>query len=161
MIKRKYMKWLFVLYLLILLKVIVFKYPPAQLRAIADTWSRDVFLEGLSGANFTLFRTIKMYIRHWDMRGINSFGNLIGNVVAFIPLGYFLPRLFQPMRNVFACLLASLLFILGIELFQLVSAFGVFDVDDILLNGLGALVGFGIFHITYKLWKRKGRIKLR
>ena len=100
MIKRKYMKLLFVLYLLVLLKVIVFKYPLGILREIAGTWSKEVLWEGLSGANFVLFRTIKMYIRHWNNRGLNSFGNLVGNVVAFIPLGYFLPRLWKPMRSV-------------------------------------------------------------
>ena len=80
------MKLLFVLYLLVLLKVIVFKYPLGILREIAGTWSKEVLWEGLSGANFVLFRTIKMYIRHWNNRGLNSFGNLVGNVVTFIPL---------------------------------------------------------------------------
>ena len=155
------MKWLFVLYLLILLKVIVFKYPLAQLREIADTWSRDVFWEGLSGANFTLFRTIKMYIRHWNMLGPISFRNLIGNVVAFIPLGYFLPRLFKPMQNIFACLLMALLFILGIELFQLVSAFGIFDVDDILLNGLGVLIGFFVYSMIKWIWSCQRKAKMK
>ena len=60
------MKLLFVLYLLVLLKVIVFKYPLGILREIAGTWSKEVLWEGLSGANFELFRTIKMYIRHWN-----------------------------------------------------------------------------------------------
>lgn len=155
MIKRKYMKWLFVLYLVVLLKVIVFKYPLTMLRDIAAAWSRNVFWEGLSGANFTLFRTIKMYIRHWDNKGMNSFGNLIGNVVAFIPLGYFLPRLWEPMRHLLICLLTGLLFICSIEVFQLISAFGIFDVDDILLNGIGVLLGFLIYRIIGEHRKRK------
>lgn len=152
MIKRKYMKWLFVLYLLVLLKVIVFKYPLGILREIAGTWSKEVLWEGLSGANFVLFRTIKMYIRHWNNRGLNSFGNLVGNVVAFIPLGYFLPRLWKPMRHVLFCLFTGLIFICGIELFQLISAFGVFDVDDILLNGMGVLGGFLVFRAAEKIF---------
>ena len=39
-------------------------------------------------------------------------------------------------------LLNAFLFVLGIEVFQLFSAFGAFDVDDILLNCLGALIGY-------------------
>ncbi|MDE6128448.1 MAG: VanZ family protein, partial [Lachnospiraceae bacterium] len=135
MINKKYMRILFVLYLLILMKVIIFKYPLERMLQIAASWRKDVFWEGLSGANFELFRTIKLYIRHWDNKGINSFGNLIGNIIAFIPLGYMLPRLYKIFENLFICMATALLFILGIELFQLFSAFGIFDVDDILLNG--------------------------
>ncbi len=101
MINKKYMRILFVLYLLILMKVIIFKYPLERMLQIAASWRKDVFWEGLSGANFELFRTIKLYIRHWDNKGINSFGNLIGNIIAFIPLGYMLPRLYKIFENLF------------------------------------------------------------
>lgn len=154
MISKKHMRILFVLYLLILLKVIVFKYPWWQMREIMESWRRDVFWEGLSGANFEFFRTIKMYIKYWDNRGINSFGNLIGNVVAFIPMGYMLPRIFKPSEHFLVCMLEIFLFVLGIELFQLFSAFGVFDVDDILLNCVGGFVGFLFFKIV-KLFSSK------
>lgn len=142
MINKKYMRILFILYLLILMRVIIFKYPFDVMQQIVDSWRKDVFWEGLSGANFKLFRTIKLYVRHWDNKGINSFGNLIGNIIAFIPLGYMLPRLHKIFENMFLCMATALLFILGIELFQLFSAFGIFDVDDILLNGLGTLIGY-------------------
>ena len=46
------MKLLFALYLLVLLKVIVFKYPLGILREIAGTWSKEVLWEGLSGASY-------------------------------------------------------------------------------------------------------------
>ncbi|MGN1147118.1 MAG: VanZ family protein [Lachnospiraceae bacterium] len=151
------MRILFILYLLILLKVIVFKYPLWQMREIVASWSRDVFWEGLNGANFQLFRTIKMYIRHWDNKGLNSFGNLIGNVIAFMPMGYMLPRIFKISEKWFFCMLQSFLFILGIELFQLFSAFGVFDVDDILLNCLGAFMGYLFFKIV-KLFASKNSL---
>ena len=155
MINKKYMRILFVLYLLILMKVIIFKYPLERMRQIAASWRKDVFWEGLSGANFELFRTIKLYIRHWDNKGINSFGNLIGNIIAFIPLGYMLPRLYKIFENLFVCMATALLFILGIELFQLFSAFGIFDVDDILLNGLGTLIGYLCFALMKLLVKKK------
>lgn len=111
--------------------------------------------EGLSGANFELFRTIKLYIRHWDNKGINSFGNLVGNIIAFIPLGYLMPRLHKIFENLFVCMATALLFILGIEMFQLFSAFGIFDVDDILLNGLGTFIGYLSFVLMKALVKRR------
>lgn len=159
MIKKKHIRILFVLYLLILIKVIVFKYPLAQIKEIMDSWRSDVFWEGLSGANFELFKTVKMYIRYWDNKGINSFGNLIGNIVAFIPLGYLLPRVFKSARNIFLCMLEVFLFSLAIELFQLFSAFGRFDVDDILLNCLGAFFGYLFFRIMKLFASKNGLIE--
>lgn len=135
MINKKYIRILFILYLLILMKVIIFKFPRT------------------SGANFKLFRMIKLYVRNWDNKGINSFGNLIGNIIAFIPLGYMLPRLHKIFENLFVCMATALLFILGIELFQLFSAFGIFDVDDILLNGLGTFIGYLCFVLMKLLAK--------
>lgn len=147
MINKKYLRILFVLYLLTLLRVIVFKYPLERMEEIADSWRDDVFWEGINSANFEWFRTIKMYIRHWDNRGINSFGNLVGNILVFIPFGCMLPLLGKIFKNVFFCLGTGLLLVFAIELFQLLTAFGSFDVDDILLNGFGILIGYLIFKI--------------
>lgn len=59
------LKTVFFFYILVLLKVIVFKYPLARLEAIAASWTKEVVWEGLGTANFTLFKTIRMYIRYW------------------------------------------------------------------------------------------------
>ena len=83
------LKAVFFLYILVLLRVIVFKYPLERLEAITRSWSKSVVLEGLGTANFTFFKTIKMYIRYWGR--LNSFENLFGNVIAFIPFGFLLP----------------------------------------------------------------------
>lgn len=146
-------KVLFVIYILVLLKVIVFKLPLETMRAIMDSWTREVVWEGMESANFEPFRTIRMYIRYWGT-GLNSFENLVGNVAAFIPLGYFLPRVATVFQNVLVCMSCALLFVTGIELFQLLSAFGAFDVDDIILNCLGALLGY-IFFILCKTFRKR------
>lgn len=154
MINKKYLRILFVLYLLILIRVIVFKYPLERLREIVDSWRDDVFWEGLKNANFEWFYTIKMYIHYWNYRGLNSFGNLVGNILAFIPLGYMLPQLHRHFRNPFICLGMGLSVVLLIELFQLYTAFGSFDVDDILLNELGIFIGY-LFFIIMSCFLRK------
>ena len=84
---KKYVRLIFFIYLLIVIKVIIFKYPLEQLREIASTWEKGIILEGLDTANFTLFKTIRMYIDYSYM--LNSFENLVGNVVVFIPFGFF------------------------------------------------------------------------
>lgn len=137
----------FILYLLFLIRMIVFKYPMAQLQQIVDTWQKDVILEGLHTANFIPFKTIKMYIRYYDMPGIRSFSNLFGNVLIFVPVGVLLPIVHRASKNVGIMLLNALLLVVGIEVFQLFSNFGAFDVDDIILNCFGVLIGRFIYQI--------------
>lgn len=139
---------LFAIYILVVIKVIIFKYPMEQLRAIADMWQRSVILEGLGTANFMPFRTIKMYIDYAHQ--LNSVENLAGNVLVFVPLGFLLPLVSDDMQTLRAVLINAFAFVLGIEVFQLFSAFGAFDVDDILLNCLGAAIGYGCYKIESK-----------
>ncbi len=87
--KSKRIKIVFFIYIAIVIKVIIFKYPWEDLKAVADTWEKGVILEGLDTANFTLFKTIKMYINYSYM--LNSFENLAGNIVVFVPFGFLLP----------------------------------------------------------------------
>lgn len=140
---QKWIKVIFAVYILALIKLIIFKYPYEQLAAIVDSWTSEVVLEGLGSANFVPFKTIRMYIKYADR--LNSFENLAGNIFAFVPFGLLLP--FTDMRAgkfgyVIICALAL---IFGLELFQLVSAFGAFDVDDIILNCFGVLLGYVIY----------------
>lgn len=150
-------KWVFFLYVLIIIRLIVFKYPYSRLQDIMAHWQKDVIWEGLGSANFTLFKTIRMYIRYYDR--LNSFENLFGNVLIFIPYGILYPLAFPKKRDYIFFLPSVLLFVTGMELFQLFSAFGKFDVDDILLNCMGAAIGI-IFMIAvqkikwYDIFKR-------
>ncbi len=147
---QREMKIMFVAYLIILLRVIIFKLPVWQMKEIINTWTKEVVWEGMGSANFEVFKTIKMYWRYWG-RGINSFENLVGNVLAFVPLGYFLPRIFKIFENVICCMCMAFLFVCFIELFQLFSAFGAFDVDDIILNCLGNFIGYICFLVLRKV----------
>lgn len=150
--KKRWMQICFLIYLLILIKLIVFKYPAEQLREIASAWRKDVIWEGLDTANFTPFQTIRMYIIYADR--LNSFENLVGNVIAFVPFGFLFPYVYPYGQKFFILFLNVFLFVLGIEIFQLFSAFGVFDVDDIILNCLGAVWGY-LFFVIHRAWKRK------
>ena len=145
------LNFLFILYLLLVIKLLIFKYPLSELRAIMDTWESGVIWEGLDSANFILFKTIKMYI-HYAYK-LNSFENLVGNFAVFMPFGYFLPRVGRWANHWFMLLGAAFFFSLGIELFQLFSAFGEFDVDDLLLNTAGALFGYWIHLMSRKIFQ--------
>lgn len=155
--KSKRIKIVFFIYIAIVIKVIIFKYPWEDLKAIADTWEKGVILEGLDTANFTLFKTIKMYINYSYM--LNSFENLAGNIVVFVPFGFLLPYVQKGAAKFPVLLLNAFLFVVGIEVFQLFSAFGAFDVDDILLNCLGASLGFWIYKMMLCFCRKRNKME--
>jgi glycopeptide antibiotics resistance protein len=69
--------------------------------------------------------------------------NLVGNIAAFIPFGMFLVLLSKNKRMSFIGVLTrSLSLTLCIECFQMVFSIGIFDVDDLILNTAGGLLGF-------------------
>ena len=78
--------------------------------------------------------------------------NLLGNILLFIPLGFLLPLLVKRFRNIFLIVLVGFLLSVFYECTQLLTGIGIFDVDDMLLNTFGTLVGAVIFHILKKIF---------
>ena len=105
--------------------------------------------------NLTLFQEIGRYY-HLGIRTGSwylFFWNVIGNICVFVPFGVFLPKLFVKCKNIFLTILFSFEVSLCVEIVQLVTKVGSFDVDDLLLNTLGGLVGFLL--ITLYTWLQK------
>lgn len=69
-----------------------------------------------------------------------AFGNVVGNIAIFIPLGAYL-SLFENNKRVIANLLLIFIVSLFIEIIQGLLGIGTSDIDDIILNCLGGLVG--------------------
>lgn len=76
--------------------------------------------------------------------------NLVGNIVMFVPLGYFLPRLNPALRGFFRVLFTGAGLITIVELVQLFSLLGSCDVDDLILNLAGTALGYILFKILRK-----------
>ena len=66
------------------------------------------------------------------------------NIVLFIPMGYFLSALF---KKRWACLLAAVISLM-IEVLQYVTCRGLFDLDDMINNMIGACIGILIWRIA-------------
>ena len=149
---KKIWKFVFLVYILILIKLIVFKYPWDYLMDIVKSWEKGVVLEGLATANFTLGKSIRMYIIYFNKFPFwNGFANLVGNILVFVPFGFLLPKAYPGCGRWWRVLYCAVGIVMCIELFQLFSAFGAFDVDDILLNVSGSVIGYGIFAVVRKL----------
>ena len=81
--------------------------------------------------------------------------NIVGNLILFLPMGIFLPTLFRKMRHLWKTMLCIFLMILSAELIQLFLRLGIFDIDDFILNMLGAFLGYFIFQLFYKIYCKK------
>ncbi len=78
--------------------------------------------------------------------------NVLGNMLLFLPYGFFASYLLRNKKLSVSCIL-TLIASISIETVQLVIG-RVFDVDDILLNLLGGCLGFFIYFLIDKLWYR-------
>lgn len=74
---------------------------------------------------------------------------LVLNIIMFIPLGVFLPCLWKRYENFINTLSVGFFFSLFIELFQLFN-FRATDIDDLLMNTLGAIIGYFIYLVLFK-----------
>ena len=120
---------LFILYILCLFQVVT---------------AQDINL--YEGNNFIPFREIFRY-----SIGSKSFiKNIIGNVVLFMPYGFFVGK-YASLKNTKLTIFLLLLASISIEVTQLVIG-RVFDVDDIILNVIGGLIGYLIYRILDKMY---------
>ncbi len=82
---------------------------------------------------------------------------LIGNLVMFLPAGFFLPHFFRRCRRFLPFLAVSAGIIIAIEVTQLFSLLGTCDIDDLLLNLIGMSAGYGIRRAGIALSSRASR----
>ena len=106
--------------------------------------------------NLVPFKEIKRFVNHFWQLGLTAvLANIAGNVVAFMPFGFCLPLIADHRIKFFGCMLYTFGLSLAIELIQLVSKVGSFDVDDLLLNTIGGIVGFICYRIIQKARVRR------
>ncbi len=71
--------------------------------------------------------------------------NLIGNTAMFIPVGIVWPFVFKQLDKPWKVISAGVGFSLFIEILQLPFYDRVSDIDDLILNSIGFLTGYGIY----------------
>jgi len=85
--------------------------------------------------------------------------NIIGNITMFIPVGICWPICFKKLDKIWKAILAVFGFTLFIEISQILFFDRCSDIDDLIMNGTGGVIGvliyFGIKKATYLLKKEK------
>lgn len=100
--------------------------------------------------NLTLFKEVRRSFWCYQAGMYHYFIlNFVMNIVAFVPFGFFLPILTKSVRKkgFYFVVFSAFEFTLLIELVQLFLKVGTFDVDDILLNTVGGVIGYILYRI--------------
>ena len=102
--------------------------------------------------NLVPFREIERFWTYRRELGIHSIYNLAGNVLGFVPAGFFIPILWENKRGFFFTVCVTFDMSLLVEILQIVLRVGSFDVDDLILNTLGGIIGYLLLTLVGK-WR--------
>lgn len=141
---------IFLFYLMVLADVLFV----TRAGLFVNPFEREMSLQELmrGSINIKPFHTIRGYIRvirREGVRNIRSYAvqNLYGNLILFFPMGFFLPVLFRFLRTFPRTMITSLLIIILVEITQLATRTGAFDIDDLILNLPGCVAGYFLYKI--------------
>lgn len=146
---------LFIIYMLLLSAYILF------IRMHADPENyisikhiKTSINEGLQKANMKPFKTIKLMYKGRHIDTGFQYRNLGGNLLGFVPMGIFLPLLFKRLRSFAAVIIIVFAVSLTYECIQLCTGLGVFDVDDLILNTAGGIIGFIVHFFAALIYRQ-------
>lgn len=144
---KNYMKasiWvMFILYLLLLINFMILGNNFGRNFEFIFTASKET-IKSYFDNNFNVipFDTIRNYLDnsgvYFDIKLVCI--NILGNLICFMPFAFFLKYLFSKENKFINFFLTILLIVISFELIQLLTLSGSFDIDDIILNTLGAIL---------------------
>ncbi|BFT72627.1 VanZ family protein [Paenibacillus sp. P36] len=151
-IKRLVVPVLFAVYMITLFRVILFKYGSIDIdflwyRMQKNVENPEFSMSRMQFGNFIPLKTISDTVLSPTSHEVI---NLVGNILAFMPFGIFLLLLFKFKSKSIThtgVIIRSLGMSLLLELLQIFFSMGNFDVDDIILNTSGGLLGYCFFRL--------------
>ena len=145
--------WIFfILYLILLITLTLFDPMWGRSGFHLVRWNSEEFSYYINNSvNLIPFKTIINYISAFNSlySTRNVLLNLFGNLVALMPMAFFLPLLFKKQSKFKNFVITNVLIVLCIEITQLLTASGSCDIDDIILNTMGAVIMYFILHINF------------
>ena len=110
---------------------------------------KDRISSGAWGVNLVPFRTIRNYVKYSGF--LHTMINVFGNIIIFVPFGILLAEIFPKTRNILKILGITFATSFFVEFIQFFIGRSV-DIDDLILNLLGSVIG-------YFIWKKILRFK--
>lgn len=146
----------FYFYIISLVTVTIFPIPIQGLKEIWIYWWNN---------NFIPFRSIYDILSNNNLSIIIKTKQVIWNIVIFIPMWFFIPFIWENKNYFNKALLIGILWSFSIELFQyLISlilgfSYKITDIDDIILNTSGFIIGFILYNSFYNNFYKKNSDK--
>ncbi|MFJ8215671.1 VanZ family protein [Bacillus cereus] len=149
----KFWKVSFWIYIALLINFVVFKFfgNVQDVINMAQDNYRNIHELGGNRTNFIPFRTIKGYISNMSIT--SSFINIMGNIIPFIPLGFFIPTTFSFKKTFKKTMIICFIIIMLIETIQIFTYLGSMDIDDVILNQISCIIGYILYLIYIKIRK--------
>lgn len=134
--KKRIFTILFYIYIVFLILFIVLKFDGSfeKIIALHHKYNEQ---DGIKNINLVSFRSILPYLK--NITEPYAFKNIIGNIIIFILLGFFVSNRFS--KKIFKPIIICVVAILAIECIEFIFKIGFFDIDDIILNLAGCLLG--------------------
>lgn len=104
------------------------------------------------GIKLKPFGTILVYLKKFPSQTFVA--NIIGNIILFIPIGFFLPLLWQKWQAFWKIMIVAFLFPVMIETAQLFIPRRFVDIDDVILNALGIMLGYGLYLLIKRAYPK-------
>ena len=97
-------------------------------------------------------KTVSLILFETWGRSFHMHAMFIENIIMFIPFGVFLPTLFERIRNWRLCVLTGFLCSCSIEISQYITQRGYMQLDDVVTNTVGALLGWAVWRAVRR-WR--------
>ena len=98
------------------------------------------------------FHSFKNLIYYIKLYGIRT--NLIGNILLFIPIGILVPMVGKWSERWYKTSVCGFCLSFVIESIQGITGKGYFDYDDLVLNTIGTMIGWGIWKMIIGLYDK-------
>lgn len=110
--------------------------------------------------NLVPFGTISAYLFDNDIV-LQSFAlsNILGNIVIFVPLGIYAMLINRKKSMIVNTSLVALFSVVA-EILQFIFKVGATDIDDVILNTIGGLIGVTLYKVIHFIFKSKTKLAI-
>lgn len=156
---KKYFKYfsmtILILYMILLLGNLLF----SSDRILIHSHVKISIMDSIKGGNYIpIYNTIKDYNNHIlndnNVTAKCIIDTSIKNIITFIPLGFLVPIAFNKCEKISEAIKVGFIVSGIIEITQVFFRLGIFDIDDVILNTLGTIVGLLCFKLFLQIENR-------
>ena len=143
----------FIIYTITIITLTLFDEIFGRNGIVLVNWNKNLLNNYINNSfNIIPFDTIKLFINGYKNGVVTQKDfliNVYGNLFVFMPYGIFIPLIFKRINKYYKFLIFITIFVIMIELLQFLTLSGSCDIDDLILNVVGASVIYFVCKISF------------